>query len=67
MDKTKCPECNGDLGYADGPPLLACLSCGRVFRTDRGPSLIYTGVRYHEIKEYARFFPTCESNQKWEG
>lgn len=49
----KCPECGGELGPADGPPLLACMSCGRVYRTDRGPGLTYTGVRYAEIKEYA--------------
>lgn len=54
MPTDKCPECQGDLGPAEGAPLLACVSCGRIYRTDRGPELSYTGVRYVEIEEYAR-------------
>lgn len=49
----KCPECKGDLGPLEGTPLLACMACDRVYRTDRSPGLTYTGVRYVEISEYA--------------
>jgi hypothetical protein len=65
MDKNKCPECGGELGYAEGPPLLACLSCGRVFRTDRGPGLTYTGARYHEIQGWAQLLPKRDSKEWW--
>lgn len=50
----QCQICSGDLGAVEGTPLLACLSCGRVYRTDQGPRLSYTGARYSEICEYAR-------------
>ena len=60
----KCPQCGGHLGPAEGPPLLACVSCGRVYRTDRGPGLTYTGVRYEEIKEYARLLKGHDSIER---
>jgi uncharacterized protein YbaR (Trm112 family) len=60
----KCPQCKGDLEPADGAPLLACMSCDRVYRIDRDPGLTYTGARYTEIREYAHLLGVHFSKQR---
>jgi hypothetical protein len=61
----QCPECKGNLEPAEGCSiLLACVLCGRIYRTDRPPGLTYTGVRYVEIKDYAALLSGHESTKR---
>lgn len=61
----QCLECKGDLESAEGCSiLLACVLCGRIYRTDRAPGLTYTGVRYAESKDYMTLLTGHKSTKR---